>query len=196
MARNGIITRIGRGKYTLSKKRIYIPEISRRAKLLNGRLKKQFPFSSACLWDTSILNEFAIHQANKTFLLIEVEKEITQSVFYFLTEKGYKVFIEPSKDIIDKYASRNNNYLIVKTLISEAPTQKVNNINTVTLEKLLVDIFCDKTIFLAYQGNEMKRIFSSAFKKYIVNGSKLLRYANRRGRKKEIENYTNLINGK
>ncbi len=117
-------------------------------------------------------------------------------MFYFLTEKGYKVFIDPSKDIIDKYASCNNNYLIVKTLISEAPTQKVNNINTVTLEKLLVDIFCDKTIFLAYQGNEMKRIFSSAFKKYIVNKSKLLRYANRRGKKDEIENYINLINGK
>ncbi|NOX17947.1 MAG: hypothetical protein GXO87_06660 [Chlorobi bacterium] len=196
LTQKSVITRIGRGKYTLKKKLPYKPEISHKIKLLNNKLKKAFPFLTVCIWDASILNEFTMHQANKTFLLIEVEKEALQSVFYFLSEKGHKVFLNPSTDIIEKYISNENNYLIVKTLISEAPIQQVKNVNTVTLEKLMVDIFCDKAIFLPYQGSEMKRIFSSAFNKYLINESKLLRYANRRGKREEIENYIKQINGK
>ena len=191
----GVITRIGRGKYTFKTKTDFIPEISRRIKLFNNKLKKKFPFLTICLWNSSLINEFSIHQANKSFLLIEVDRETTQSIFYFLKGKNYKVFLEPSIDTMEKYVSDEENAIIVKSLISEAPIQKIKDLNTVTLEKLLVDVFCDKTIFLAYQGNEMKTIFTTVFKKYIVNENKLLRYANRRGRKEEIWNYLKQING-
>ncbi len=195
LTQNGIITRIGRGKYTLKKRPTYLPEISQKLKLLNNKLKKGFPFLTFCLWNSSMLNEFSIHQANKSFLLIEVEREVLQSVFYFLSEKNYKIFIEPSADIIDKYAYNEDSYIILKSLVSEAPTQNIKNINTITLEKLLIDLFCDKIIFSAFQGNEMKTIFRTAFKKYLINESKLLRYVNRRGKKEEIQNYLKQING-
>lgn len=60
---------------------------------------------------------------------------------------------------------------------------------------MLVDIFCDKIVFLAYQGNEMKTIFTSAYNKYTINENKLLRYANRRGKKEQLQKYLKLING-
>lgn len=80
---------------------------------------------------------------------------------------------------------------IVKSLVSEAPTQLVNGIPTVTIEKLLVDIFCDPVIFNAQQGSEMNQIFSEAFEKYSISESKMLRYASRRRKKKELDNYLN-----
>ena len=60
----------------------------------------------------------------------------------------------------------------------------------------IIDIFCNDIIFSAYQGNEMKTIYKNAFSKYAINESKLLRYANRRGKKEELKNYLKLINGK
>jgi len=70
--------------------------------------------------------------------------------------------------MIEKYASNENNYIVVKSLKSEAPIQKIQGIHTVSLEKILVDIFCDEIIFSAYQGNEMRTIFIETFTKYSI----------------------------
>ncbi len=82
---------------------------------------------------------------------------------------------------------------IVKSLITEAPVQKVDNIPTITIEKLLVDIFCDPVIFNAQQGSEMNQIYKEAFEKYTISESKMLRYANRRRKRKELDNYLNEV---
>ena len=173
----------------------YLPEIPKKLKTINAKLKNKFPFSTYCLWSSSLLNEFSIHQANKSFFLIEVEKDSLESIFHFLKDKKYTVFIEPTQEVFENYISGEDNFLIVKPLISEAPLQSTENINTVTLEKMLVDIFCDKIVFSPYQGNEMKTIFRNAYSKYVINENKLLRYANRRGKKEQLKNYLRLING-
>ena len=77
----------------------------------------------------------------------------------------------------------------INNLVSEAPTQEIYGVKTATIEKILVDIFCDKIIYSTFQGNEMKNIFYNAFKDYTININTLLRYAQRRGKKSEIEQY-------
>lgn len=134
-----------------------------------------------------------IHQPNNYYLLIEVEKMAVESVFYFLKELKFSVFIEPNHDILEKYLPDEKDALIVKSLVSEAPVQKVVNINTTSLEKILVDIFCDDIIFSSQQGAEMKTIFKEALRKYSVNHDRMLRYANRRGKKESFNNYINSI---
>jgi hypothetical protein len=73
-------------------------------------------------------------------------------------------------------------------LITEAPIQYIDKIKTITVEKLLVDIFSDE-IWESLKGYEMVRIFENAFGKYSINYSKLLRYAFRKGKKEEIMNF-------
>lgn len=172
-----------------------MPEIPQKLKTINTKLKKNFPFSTYCLWESSLLNEFSIHQSIKSFFIIEVEKDSIESIFHFLKAGRFTVFIEPSQEVIENYAIDENNFIIVKQLISESPIQSIKNIDTVTLEKMLVDIFCDEIIFSAYKGNEMKTIFTSAFNKYAINENKLLRYANRRGKREQLKKYLKLING-
>lgn len=108
-----------------------------------------------------------------------------------MKENKYSAFLEPTKDVFEKYITESNNLIIVKTLITETPTQVIDGVNISTLEKILVDIFCDKIIFSAYQGNEMRTIYKEAFSKYSINKSKLFRYADRRGKKEELKKYIN-----
>ncbi|OYT17559.1 MAG: hypothetical protein B7C24_01840 [Bacteroidetes bacterium 4572_77] len=169
----------------------FMPEISSKEKSLNKKINREFPYLEFCIWNSSVLNEFTLHQANQFYLLIEVEKDATQAIFLYLKENKYSVFLAPTKDVFEKYITENNNLVIVKTLTTEAPTQNVDGINTSSIEKILVDIFCDEIIFSAYQGNEMRTIYKEAFSKYSINKSKLLRYASRRGKKEEIERYIN-----
>lgn len=198
MVQMGVLQRIGRGKFTLGEGRNYIPEISSPTKSIYRKLKTEFPYANLCVWNTSALNEFMLHQPNQFYCLVETDRETTDSVFYFLRDSGsYRskksVFVEPTKDILEKYLFREKEVFIVKPLVSEAPTQNVNGIETATIEKMLVDIFCDDVVFAAQQGAEMRTVFKEAFAKYTINQSKMLRYADRRRRKESLGKYLKSI---
>ncbi|MFN9380750.1 MAG: DUF6577 family protein [Bacteroidota bacterium] len=189
----GLITRIGRGKFIIGEGKNFVPEISSKMMAINAKLKNKFPFLKICIWNTSALNEFMLHQPGRFYLLIEVEKEATQSIFYFLKDAKYAVFIDPTSDILEKYLPREKESLIIKSLVSEAPIQNIKGINTASLEKMLVDVFCDDVLFSALQGGEMRTLFKEALNKYSVNENKMLRYADRRRKKESLTKYLNSI---
>lgn len=193
MVNEGVFQRIGKGKFRLGEGRKYIPEISSVEKSVFKKLKTEFPYANFCIWNTSVINEFMQHQPNKFFLLVETDKETTSSAFYFLREIKKMVFIEPTKDILEKYIVNQTEVFVVKSLISEAPTQNINEVETASIEKILVDIFCDDVIFSAQQGAEKRTIFKEAFTKYTINQSKMLRYADRRRKKEELNQFVESI---
>lgn len=193
LVQSGIIDRVGRGKYAISSRDKFIPNISSRIHDLNLAVKKEFPYLNTCLWDTSILNEFMVHQPGLFYTIVEVEKDATESVFYFLKDQKQTVFINPSSEMLERYVQFDQHTLIVKNLITEAPTQLIEDVNTVTLEKVLVDIFCDTTLFSAQQGVEMRTIFQEAFRKYSLNVDKIFRYSARRGNKKKLGDFYSSI---
>ena len=97
------------------------------------------------------------------------------------------------KKVSEKYLPDENESLIIKSLVTEAPLQKIEGVNTVSLEKMLVDVFCDDVIFAAQQGSEMRNIFHEAKRKYVINENRLFRYANRRNKKDSFKEYYNSI---
>lgn len=193
MIQVGVLQRVGRGKFKLGKERNYLPDISPKMKSIYSKVKKEFPYTEVCIWDTSSLNEFMIHQPFKFYYMLELEKETTESIFYFLKDSNFSVFLDPSADILEKYTPDNKQIIIIKPLISEAPLISIIGIKTASIEKMLVDIFCDNIIFSAQQGSEMSTIFKTAFSKYTINLSKMLRYANRRRKKENFITFINTI---
>ncbi|MEO8785699.1 MAG: DUF6577 family protein [Chitinophagaceae bacterium] len=193
LVQEGLLKRVGRGKFTLGDVKNYVPEISSTTKSIFRKLKLNFPYANSCVWDTSVLNEFMLHQPNQFYVLVETDKDTTDAVFYFLRELKKSVFINPTNDILEKYAVTEGEVFVVKPLVSEAPTQTINGVETASLEKMLVDIFCDDVTFSAQQGAEMRTIFKDAFNKNAINQSKILRYADRRGKKNELSSFAKTI---
>lgn len=193
LVHEGVIMRVERGTYKLGKGDPYTPDVSKKLASVYRKLKKDFPYLTVCLWSTSVLNEFMIHQPARFYQLIEVDKQAVESVFYYLKDKNYSVFMEPSEQIIHRYMIDEKEPWVVKALVTESPIQFVDGAPTVTIEKLLVDIYCDSVIYHAQQGSELKRIFIEAFENYTINESKLLRYASRRRKKMELVEYLNNI---
>ncbi|MBI1306428.1 MAG: hypothetical protein GC181_07430 [Bacteroidetes bacterium] len=193
LIQKGVLTRIGRGKFTLGEGISYCPEVTTNQISLFKELKTAFPFISICIWSTSVINEFMLHQPGRHFHLIEVEKEGIESLFYFLKEKNMPVYMNPTAELIRRYVLSENEPWIIKPLVSESPTQEISGITTITIEKMLVDIFCDTVLFSAQQGSEMDQIFNEAFEKFAINESKMLRYASRRRKKIELDRYLNKI---
>ena len=196
MVEKGILERIGKGVFKIGKTWVFIPNMDNKTKTIFNKLQSEFPFSTLCVWNTSLLNEFSIHISNNHFTVVEVEKESIESVFLSLKEKHNAVFLNPNSNILEQYVFNANNPIIAKPLISEAPLQKIKKVNTPTIEKVLVDLFCDEDLFQFHQGKERNTIFKEAYTKYTINNTKLLRYASRRGKKEELEKYINQIIGK
>lgn len=185
----GVIQNVGRGLYSLDSKMPFSPEVDQKLKQLYNRLKRHFPFLTLCIWNTRWLNALMVHQPMHFYTLLEVEKDGLESVFYFIQENTNKpVLIDPSASFLEKYGARNQEQIIVKPLISEAPIQKVEKIMVPTLEKILVDLYCEGNLFAAQQGTEIGNVFMNAFERYRIDEPKLLRYAARRKKREALEN--------
>ena len=193
LVRSGQLQRIGRGKYILGNAIKYFPAISAKEIKIGNLIRKEFPFINYCIWNTSILNEFSQHLSTFRFVIVEIEKEALDSVYFSLKESFNSTFKKPSREMVEEFISGQANSIIIKPFVSEAPLEKYKNMPTTTLEKLLVDLYCDKNLFYFLQGNELVNIYKNAFEKYTINQSKLLRYADRRQKKKQIEDFINTI---
>lgn len=193
LVQTGVLSRVGRGKFTLGEGRNFVPPVSNRLKTLYSKLHKQFPYLQICIWHTSVLNELMLHQPGRFYTLVEVEKDAVENVFYSIKAHKSNIFLNPSAEILSRYATGAQEITIVKSLVSEAPMQNVQGVQTTTIEKILVDIFCDETIFAAQQGGEMQFIFREAYNRYTIQESRMLRYADRRRRKESFDKYLNKV---
>ena len=58
---------------------------------------------------------------------------------------------------------------------------------SITIEKMLVDMYCDKLIQCTYSKAEYPSVLERVIKTYKVERPKMLRYAGRRNRAAEIK---------
>src|SRR5690606_11752389 len=135
------------------------PNIDQATKKIYDNLAKRFSTLKFCVWSTQIISEFMLHQPSKNFIVLQVEKEALEPVYDFLKEeKMGDVFIQPEEKEIERYVHESNNAIVLLSLTSKSPIQKINDISTITLEKLIVDIYADYKLFAAFQGNELIHI--------------------------------------
>jgi len=193
LVNNGIIQRIGRGKYKLGKQKEFKPLVSEEIQNLYLKLKEEFPFLNISIWSTKWIAQWMLHIPNNYETIIEVEKGSEENVFYFLSDIRDNVFLNPSKDILGKYANRKKPIVIIKNLITDVPLLDIEQVKIPSIEKIVVDLIIDTELYAAYQGRDLDSIIENAFQYNTINKDTLLRYADRRRKKSFVKekNYKN-----
>lgn len=190
MVNRNILERVGRGKFRLGSGSTFIPDLNTKHFKVSATIKSKFPFTDYCIWDSSFIKEFGQHISKTNFMLVDIERDAEESVYQLLKEQFNQVFLMPGKDMLDNYIGDLKKPIIVRTLVSEAPYKEIRNIPVASLEKILVDIFSDEE-FAYLRSNEMVLIFRSAFERYTISESKLIRYADRKRKKKLLIDFLN-----
>lgn len=181
-----IIASVSRGLFTLSVKPIFKPETDKSEKKIFTAIEKQFPTLKFCIWSTRIVSEFMLHVPAKHITILQAEKEALEPIYDFLKiQKSGDIFIQPEEKEIERYIYESDKAIVLLPLISKSPLQNANKVSTTTLEKLIVDLYSDKKIFVTYQGSELTHIVNNAYSRYAINFTKLFHYAKRR--RKDIE---------
>lgn len=188
LKKDGLISNIKRGSYILKQKKTFKPQISRNMKILYNMIKNKYPYIDINVWNTSWFDNFMNHQVYNSYIIIEVDRDVVESVFNMLKDKRNNVYLNPKRKVVENYIL-SENAIIVKPILKEMPTQDIENINVSKIEKVLVDLFMDKFLLISYQGSEMKNIFERTFEEYEINCTTLFRYARNRGIKEKIKKY-------
>ena len=189
-----IIKSIQRWYYTISYKSKYKPEISGEILKLAKVISERFEDVKHCIWDTDWINEFAQHQSGKKLIIIEIEKDFVESLYYELKDNfRFDFYLNPDEKVIDFYISESQNPVIIKKLITRSPiskrAEKKIKFYTPLLEKILVDLFTENKLFYFYQGAELMHVYENALKNYSLNYTKLFSYAKRRDREQDIKQF-------
>lgn len=117
-----IIRPIKRGLYVISSKPKYKPKISPELIKLAKRITDKFKDTKHCIWETKWLNEFSQHQASKRIILIEIEKDFIESLYYDLKDSSInELYLNPDYKAIDFYIAESNYPVIIKNLITRSP---------------------------------------------------------------------------
>lgn len=189
LVQSGVIQRVGRGIYRLGKSNLFQMELSSQIKKIVCGIKKDFPYTNFCVWELAVINLFTHNLINFNLLFVDVERDAVDAIYYNLKEKQKNVVnIRKTYDDISDLAGS----ICIRPLVSHAPTEKQKDIPVASLEKMLVDWATDKE-FCSFQGNEIYSIYESAFEKYTLNESSMLRYAARKEKRAKIEEIINTI---
>jgi hypothetical protein len=188
LVKNGLLERTGRGKYVLGLNRqLYSPTLESQIKGIYGLIQEEKPMLECCVWRTSIINEFTLHQPGRFAQMVEIERDGLDAVFDLLRDNYTNVYLTPSDELLGRYIAYQNDAIIIIPLTSEAPIQNIDGIRTTTIEKLLVDLIADVKLYETFQGSELAYIIKEAFRKYPINKDKMFRYAKRRRKGEKVE---------
>ena len=190
LVREGQIIRLGYDAYSRpdsSTKKEYDPLYSDLALEVMNQIEQMYPYVTFTVFETVMMNDFLNHLIAQNTIFIQVEKESSIYIFRFLQEKGYQnVMYKPGKKEFDLYWSRDE--IVVTDIISEAPL-RIDEPHKIMLEKKLVDMIADKLISTTYNKAEFPDVIEQVQSRYYLDKVRLLRYARRRNREKEMKQY-------
>ena len=188
MLKNGEIIKTARNVYMVpdgKEKQIYRPLYSDLAAKLIWQIAEKYPSVQFTVFETGLMNDFLNHLVAQNTIFIQAEKEISVFVFRFLQESGYEhLLYKPKK--VDYALYWEKDCIVVTDTISEAPLS-ASAPHEICLEKMLVDMYCDKLISTTYSKSEYPQVLQQAMESYHMEIPKMMRYARRRGRENEIK---------
>lgn len=190
MVKAGKLTKTGYSQYQVlsadNPRKVYIPQYSKAAQEIMNLIKAKWPEMKATLFETALLNEFLStdNQITDNVIYIEVEKGHAAELFLFLQEQGIPRLVhKPTPKTFQFYKTKNS--IVITDLAARSPMAR-NSSCEICLEKLLVDIYCDKLIRMAYSFDEFAAIAATAQDMYFVDKPTMIRYAERRNKKPEL----------
>lgn len=196
LKKKDIIKTIGRGLYVISYKPKYKPVVSDNILKIARKTNERFSEIQYAIWENQWLNEFTQHQVSNQMIVVEVENEFIESLYYYLKDSlRMDFFLNPDEKEIQFYISESTMPVVIKRLVTRAPIIKLKSKKAIvpiaTLEKIMVDLIADAGLFHFYQGSELINIYEKILERYSINFTKLFSYAKRRKREEEIKQFIN-----
>ncbi|SDD85813.1 hypothetical protein SAMN04487996_102359 [Dyadobacter soli] len=181
----GAIYQIGRGLYTFYYKPEFSTELSLKSKRIYNRIKGVYA-EDIVVWDTVQLGKIYGDELTKYWVFVALNRKDLDLVFTEMLSFSKKVFVNPDKETAARYLIAQEEAIILTALASETPFEEFGSYLCMSIEGILVNTLLEYENILKPIGLDIHKLFTQAFSNYNVNKNRLLRYATRRDKKREI----------
>ena len=199
LKQESVINKVDEHHYKLQQdsKPTFSPIITSDLWAINSILTDKFQIEDYCIWSSHWFNDLMIHQVLRNFIVVEVESSVSESLFYHLRDMGHKdtflLLLKADEVLLDRYVFETQNPIVITKIISKSPVKKIAqngaSMKVPKLEKLLVDLFCDDALLVAFKGASQQTIFENALTHYDINFKTLFAYAERRKKESALKTY-------
>lgn len=184
LIKQGIVTRIGWGRYSLHKKKMYDYENSETAMAVAWILGSNYEGLDFQIYELRQLNDFMNHQVAHNTIFVWVEHNMMNYVFDTLWSLyPGKVLLKPRADQYYRY--KLDDEIIICRLPSETPKGSEKPWKS-RLEKIIVDVYTDKLLSEIVPEGEKKAILEGAIHDYTFDKNTMIRYAKRKGSEEKV----------
>lgn len=173
--RNGIVFDAGRGWYSSLTNAFVLN--TRPVKSLISFLSKGFPLLDFTCWSTEQVNPFAQHLMSQFLTFVYVESDSIEPVSEYLRDRGYSVYADPGKAVLNDFFRVVEKTVIVRKAITKQPADKNHG---APIEKILVDLVWESQKVPFVDESEAHTMCDNATISGRVNMAELLGYAKRR----------------
>ena len=192
MINNDEIIRLERGFYCANQKKnifdddLHYDDSIRLKTFLTTRYGDDFEF---IIYESTILNQFLNHLLAKTKIVVEVPNFYVEHVFFEIRDSNQfnSVLLNPSGDELYHYG--DDCTIVVRPYVSKAPINLKKH--ATTIEKLFVDIICDRFLNSFYEGAEVPIMVNNIVTDYVLRYKTIVAYAKRRNAYKNLLNNLN-----
>ena len=184
MLKEGRIVRKGYDRYAVTDGTalpVFEPRYSGSTMNIMDCISTTLPSAKFVVTESVMFNEFLEAPIESKITFLQVEKKFGEDILSLLMEKRYAgVLYKPTKDMFGIYLAQD--CIVISDLVSESPINQ-RQPHSICLEKLLVDMFCDKYMSVLCNSTLFSTIFDTALNRYNIDRRRFLRYADRRGKK-------------
>jgi hypothetical protein len=177
----GRIGRTGRNEYIVLdavNRVLYKPVATEQLTEVIRAVQNRFPLIEFIVWDAYLLNEFLNHQIANDTIFLEVEGMVAESVYEHLRYKLHStVLLKPDTRTFRTYWEPD--VVVIQKLVTQSPGNRKNT-HLTTIEKLVVDLFANKIAALVFSAAELPDMIDAIRQRYVLDETKLFRYAKRR----------------
>lgn len=182
LCQRGIINPLGKGYFQKGKPE-WTYELSAEQSRIASKLISEFPYTEFTIIPSKAINALLGMFGGDDCLIVEVSKRDLFPCFMKLREITKRdVLLTPSAHELSYYMKPGAIVLI--PLFSKSPIKENGRF---CLEKLVVDLYCDRLFSNLYPHIEFNEICGNLIKENNVNITLLLNYAKRRRCRDEIE---------
>ena len=182
LRKKGSLASAGTGKYyripqNVPAKKKYSYPHSQEYLDLEKEITDAYSLANFQMWELIQMNDFVNHQIAKNVIFIEIEAMLVDTVYEQLHENHPYAMIQPTYAAFYKQRAPETD-IVIQKLLSEAPAPNANH--SCAIEKLLVDLLSKKLSGNLIERSEYPRIYEDIFHKYLIDETRMFRYAKRR----------------
>lgn len=187
MKQEGLIERVGRGRYMIVQGAVSIPDVPPGLQEVLTVIARSFPDLGPVAWSVSMISEYTHNVPGRDLYVVDAPRHLAAQLSEFLFDRDILVFLDSRSERIDSYAWSNLNPVFLFGRGETIASMPVDGYRIALVDRIWVDLYylCTRRD-LPFPLAELGVVLVNAFRDGAISTDRMLKYSSRRGLRTEV----------